>query len=70
MGATLARLDPILIIFSATAASVTVQEFMPPTGWVGITGLDYNIWLGPWSSVYIQSSPVGDSDSDLMRAPL
>ena len=21
-----------------------VHEFMPPTGWAGVTGLDYNIW--------------------------
>jgi hypothetical protein len=56
-----------------------VHEFMPPTGWVGITGLDYNIWcvnrLSPSDALATLKASLdlrfkGDSRGPANRAPL
>jgi hypothetical protein len=56
-----------------------VHEFMPPTGWSGITGLDYNIWcvnrLSPADALATLKASLdlrfkGDSRGPANRAPL
>jgi hypothetical protein len=56
-----------------------VHELMPPTGWVGITGLDYNIWcvnkLSPADALATLKASLdlrfkGDSRGPANRAPL
>jgi hypothetical protein len=55
-----------------------VHEFMPPTGWAGVTGLDYNIWcvakLSPADALAMLKASLdlrfkGDSRGPANRAP-